>query len=197
MSLLDILPTALSLLGIGVPDELDGVDLARSMTEGVASDDLGREMLLHLDFRGGRYLALRTATEKLMVGRDPYRKELFDLAGDPKEKTNLLRVRPPASFATLAQDLAVEHNRLASRALGRDGRGDSGGDCALGSYVGTIRTVHPFPDRRRRDSPLVRGGGITASLVYRYRRSGSRKQFCGFGIRQKGVRWTGPARPSP
>jgi arylsulfatase A-like enzyme len=117
MSLLDILPTALSLLGIGVPDELDGVDLATSMTEGVTADDLGREMLLHLDFRGGRYLALRTATEKLVVGRDPYRKELFDLAGDPKEKTNLLRVRPPASFARLAQDLAAEHNRLASRAL--------------------------------------------------------------------------------
>jgi hypothetical protein len=52
-----------------------------------------------------------------VVGRDPYRKELFDLAGDPSEKTNLLRVRPPASFATLAQDLAAEHNRLASRAL--------------------------------------------------------------------------------
>ena len=163
MSLLDVLPTALSLLGIGVrPDEVDGLDLGAFMTKGTPPAQRSRELLLHLDFRGGHYLALRTDKEKLILGRGPYRKQLFDLTADPAERVNLLEREPPVSFRTLAEHLATEHNRLASRSLAVDhGQGSEETREALAAlgYLGLAgRDVRMIPARV--DVAEARPGGF-------------------------------------
>jgi arylsulfatase A-like enzyme len=162
-SLLDVLPTALSLLGMGVrPDDLDGLDLSASMTSGERPVEGGREMLLHLDFRGGHYLALRTDAEKLILGRGPYRKQVFDLRADPGETVNLLDREPPPSFRNLAEHVVAEHNRLASRAfpveLDQDREGTREALAALG-YLGTgQRDAREIPSRIH--APEARSGGL-------------------------------------
>jgi arylsulfatase A-like enzyme len=109
-SLMDVVPTLLDLLGIGrsSDDSLDGVSLAGRLSAGpAAAPAADRPFLSYLDFVDGSGLSLIRGSHKLVLAKNPYRKELFDLAADPHERTNLLgRPGTEAVFAQLAGDLA-------------------------------------------------------------------------------------------
>jgi arylsulfatase A-like enzyme len=114
-SLLDVVPTLLDLLGIDPPstsgdDALDGMSLAGQLGAHPAAASAGgadRPFLSYLDFVDGTGLSLIRGNHKLVLGKNPYRKQLFDLAADPHERMNLLgRAGTGAVFSQLAGDLA-------------------------------------------------------------------------------------------
>jgi arylsulfatase len=121
-SLLDIVPTALSLLG--VPAEgaaLDGVDLAAALRHGGRYEDPERMFLAHLDTAEAAGLALTVGRDKLLLSR-PYRKQLFDLQAGPEERDNRIDEASGRERARrLAVHLAEVYNSLAGRALPRAG----------------------------------------------------------------------------
>jgi hypothetical protein len=112
-SLMDVVPTLLDLLGIdrSHDDPLDGESLAGALGAGPATAPAAhaadRPFLSYLDFVDGTGLSLIRGSHKLVLGKNPYRKELFDLAADPHERASLLgRPGTGAVFAQLAGDLA-------------------------------------------------------------------------------------------
>jgi len=119
-SLLDVLPTVLSLLD--VPQEhasLDGVDLSSFLKSGRRYDDPDRLLLAHLDTADATALAATLGQHKLVLMR-PYRKQLFDLELSRNEKDN--RIGGPegrARAVAIAARLAEAYNGLARRALPR------------------------------------------------------------------------------
>jgi arylsulfatase A-like enzyme len=121
-SLMDVVPTLLDLLGIDRSGEdLDGESLAGALgagpTETPAAD---RPFLSYLDFVDGTGLSLIRGSHKLVLGKNPYRKELFDLAADPHERTNLLgRPGTQGVFAQLAGDLARLFNGYSKASFAR------------------------------------------------------------------------------
>lgn len=110
-SLLDVVPTLADLLDLRAPG-LDGVSLAGQLSGGPAaaiSDTAAlpdRSFLLHLDFRDGVSLALLRGGKKLLLGQQPYRKELFDLTRDPGERHDLVAAGGDADFTHLGSELA-------------------------------------------------------------------------------------------
>lgn len=119
-SLLDVVPTLMDLLDLGSSRELaslDGVSLASAL-RGEAQAAGPRTFLFHLDHIDGTALALTRGRDKIVLGRQPYRKELFDLEKDPREHRNLLGQGEEA-FARLAADLAAAYNDASSQALPR------------------------------------------------------------------------------
>lgn len=113
VSLLDVLPTLASLLGIQGPDRLDGEDLADRLAAGDSMEPPDRSFLAHLDFVDGAGLALTRGQDKLVLGKNPYRKELFDLARDPAEKRSLLDRGGAAPFPRLAEEISKRYNEYA------------------------------------------------------------------------------------
>ncbi|HYH47698.1 MAG TPA: hypothetical protein VEG34_18600, partial [Thermoanaerobaculia bacterium] len=97
-------------------EDLDGANLAGelrgrpggSREGGVAAAE--RTLLFHLDHVDGVGLALARGTDKLVLGKLPFRKEVYDLAADPAERHNLLEQSGGAQFETLARELAGLHN---------------------------------------------------------------------------------------
>jgi hypothetical protein len=119
MSLPGRAPTALSLLGIGSARRGRRSRSWCPHDEGHAPANGAASSCCTSIFE--RSLSrLRTDEEKLILGRGPYRKQLFGLTADPAERVNLLEREPPVSFRTLAGHLATEHNRLVSRSLAVD-----------------------------------------------------------------------------
>jgi choline-sulfatase len=123
-SVLDIVPTALELLGFeGEGDGFDGVSHARELRAGEIPADDSREFLLFLDLREvGRLgsLALERGADKLVLTRFPHGKELFDLDADPGEADN--RFEDPTRGETrreLSRRLAERYQGLVSRKLPR------------------------------------------------------------------------------
>lgn len=115
VSLLDIMPTILSLAGIEYPpDQFDGVSLA-DMLRSPAGDAPLRPFLLHLDFPDGTALALVDGRHKLVLMKDPLRKEFFDLVDDPRERENRLDTASPSLLREAAEKIAAAHNRLSDR----------------------------------------------------------------------------------
>lgn len=141
VSLTDVAATALDLLGKGTSaDGTDGLDLAAPLETGRRIDGSDRELLLHLDAPGGHYLALRADAWKLVLGRGPYRKELFDLKADPAERVNLLdRAAGRRSFASVAGRLVERYGETVRKSLapemGKDDAETREAMAALG-YVG-------------------------------------------------------------
>jgi len=104
-SLVDVVPTALSLLGLPVPDALDGMDLrplwsavhdpARAGLEGRAlfgeADHNNSETAVTSSVRRGAY--------KLITNRVSGTSELYDLSTDPREQRNLLTSEPEVAAA--------------------------------------------------------------------------------------------------
>lgn len=88
----DLMPTLLALCGQKVPAGLDGVDWSATLKDGGPKP--GRELFWycpHYTNQGGRpALALRQGDWKLVQHLDGG-VELFNLAGDPGEQTNLAR----------------------------------------------------------------------------------------------------------
>jgi arylsulfatase A-like enzyme len=123
-SVLDIVPTALELLGFeGEGDGFDGISHAAELRAGEIPADESREFLLFLDLREvGRMgsLALERGSDKLVLTRFPHSKELFDLDADPGEAKN--RFDDPTRGAArreLSRRLAERYQGLVSRKLPR------------------------------------------------------------------------------
>ncbi len=121
-SLMDVVPTLLDLLGIdgAGDDDLDGVSLAGLLTRGTPPPAADRPFLAHLDFVDGVGVGLLRGRYKLVLAKNPFRKELFDLAVDPGERTNLIgRPEAGAVFPRLAGDLARLYNGYSRVSLER------------------------------------------------------------------------------
>jgi arylsulfatase A-like enzyme len=130
-SLVDVVPTALGLLGLPIPDAVQGVDLSLAWREGTAQGPegtaqgpegtaqgpegtaqgpkgtaQGREAVLAEADRGlavpGRYRMLRTDRHKLILDSVGGEARIYDLRDDPMEKQ-------PVADAALARSLI---NRL-------------------------------------------------------------------------------------
>jgi len=84
--LIDIVPTALDLLGLDVPEGLDGRSLRETWASGAAPE---RTLLLRTNFPtgGGVRLGARTSTEKLILYPEDDRVEFYRLTSDPNEHT--------------------------------------------------------------------------------------------------------------
>ena len=88
-SLVDIMPTALSLLGIEPPDEMDGIDLTQPERE---ARPIFFETLEPLaEYGWSALLGVREGAIKYIHSPQP---ELFDLSRDPDEEQNLLSNQP-------------------------------------------------------------------------------------------------------
>ncbi len=119
-SLMDVVPTLLDLLGIGRPDPLDGESLAGRLASPAPALKEDRPFLAHLDFVDGTGLALIRGRWKLVLGKNPYRKELFDLRADPGERRNLLGTPEAAgAFQDLGKELVERYDRYTRAALER------------------------------------------------------------------------------
>jgi arylsulfatase A-like enzyme len=122
-SLLDVVPTLLDLLGIGRAvgePPLDGISLAGRFGRDAAPADDDRPFLAHLDFVDGTGLALTQGRWKLVLGKNPYRKELFDLLADRQERHNLVgEVGSGGVFQRLGEELSRRYNGYSRAALRR------------------------------------------------------------------------------
>lgn len=153
-SLLDVLPTVLELAGLPFDGgQLDGRSVARELTGG-ADAGVPRSFLLHVDAMSHHYLALQRGQRKLLLGRYPQRKQLFDLARDPGEQVNRLEdARPPADWDELGRELAARHGALVAQALPRviaEVSAPARGDLAALGYVAAA----PGGERRGIPSPV-------------------------------------------
>ena len=118
-SLLDVVPTLEDLLDLGATKGgLDGVSQAASLHGGETAAG-SRPFLFPLDHMDGTGLALTRGRDKIVLGRRPYRKELFDLAADPGEQHNRLPQVGEKAFAEIAADLAGVYNDHSRFALPR------------------------------------------------------------------------------
>lgn len=120
-SLLDVLPTLADLVGFETPQGwtgLDGISLAGALRGG-AAPATPRPFLFHLDHMDGTALALARGGDKIVLGRRPFLKELFELGTDPGERRNRLEGREEKTFARMAADLARLYNAGTRQALPR------------------------------------------------------------------------------
>lgn len=152
-SLLDVVPTLMELLGLEPsrePASLDGVSLA-PVLRGEARAAGPRKFLFHLDHIDGTALALTRGRDKIVLGRQPYHKELFDLESDPRERRNLLG-QDQEAFTRLAADLAAAYNDASNQALPRRPASlDEALEARLAAlgYVGSSRAADPRRIPRR------------------------------------------------
>ncbi|HEX3529643.1 MAG TPA: sulfatase [Thermoanaerobaculia bacterium] len=111
-SLLDVVPTLADLLGMRARG-LDGLSLAGLLRRDRSAPPPPadrRPFLLHLDFQDGTALALREGSSKLILSDRPYRKELFDLRGDPGEAHGVLDQTTGAELERLGSEMADLYN---------------------------------------------------------------------------------------
>jgi len=97
VTLMDVAPTLLGLAGVGVPEQMDGVDL-------LSGASLGDRPQLARSFGDEPQLSWTRWPLRLVVNVATRRRELFDLSKDPGELNNLARKRP-ATFAWLYREL--------------------------------------------------------------------------------------------
>ncbi|MCK4374889.1 MAG: DUF4976 domain-containing protein, partial [Candidatus Brocadiae bacterium] len=100
VSHLDIMPTLHELMGIGIPDDLDGISLAGSVAKGVPPPE--RPVFCEFCGSGARDLDRRAViTRRFKYVYDPNDiPELYDLREDPLEMNNL--ASDPAYADTIA-----------------------------------------------------------------------------------------------
>src|SRR5262249_41071419 len=120
-SLLDVFDTVLELLAISPPvGKRDGVSLAAALGASRAGSVDKRRQLLHLDIESGSSLALMEDDKKLVLSKKPFGKELFDLAKDQHERTNLFGAPTQSSAVGLfLGDVVNKYNDLSGRSLTR------------------------------------------------------------------------------
>ena len=164
-SLMDVVPTLIDLLGLDRPEEpLDGQSLAGLLTSKDSQEDPERPFLAHLDFTDGTGLALIEGKWKLVLGKNPYRKELFDLEADPRERRNLLgNPEVAGAFSDLSTEMAGLYDGYARTSLARTAVGLdpalSQSLAALGYVGGTSADQRPRNIPRRISSPGPWPGG--------------------------------------
>src|SRR5205085_7576531 len=83
-------------------------------------EDPERPFLAHLDFTDGTGLAMIQGKWKLVFGKNPYRKEMFDLEADPGERNNLLgRPEVAEAFSRVATRMTSLYDGYARAGLER------------------------------------------------------------------------------
>lgn len=123
----DIAPTVLDLLRVEpqLPPgyAVDGSSFADALSGGPAPVEAA-DWLGYLEGEQGASVAILKSDLKLVLSKDPYHKDLFDLGMDGAERVNLLAAAPvpgtgPVGFDALATSLAGEYNDLVRRAMPR------------------------------------------------------------------------------
>ena len=122
VSLIDLVPTLLDLVGAEKAEELPGKSLLPVLQGRAASPEetLYAEGLLNLGGNGDAvfYRSLRRGDQKLILDFEHHRKQLFDLGQDPSEQDNLLGTPEGTAGRQLLEDLLATHDRnLASPVL--------------------------------------------------------------------------------
>jgi tetratricopeptide (TPR) repeat protein len=123
VSLIDILPTVAGLLGIPVPREAQGVDLAPLLTGG-GPRDAGRPLYAET-VTPTRYYGTSSLLAVIADGWkyiETARPELYDLRQDPAETANLVE-RDPSRAAAMGKGLKALLTRAASTAAGAEAAG--------------------------------------------------------------------------
>ena len=118
----DIMPTALSLLGLPCPDRVQGEDLWPMVTGDAPSS---REIIISAF---GKYASVRTPKWNLVVPWAPLpegaagRRELYDTESDPDELTNVIADHPDIvdELETYLKDYVNTHASETQGALGPD-----------------------------------------------------------------------------
>jgi len=109
---MDLFPTVLEAAGAAPPKEIDGVSLLPILLG--KSDPLAPRDLFWVRLENGAWIhAVRRGQLKLLRPRPGKPLELYDLAADPQETTNLAETRPEA-FAELQKVLQAHIDRWAS-----------------------------------------------------------------------------------
>ncbi len=117
VSLLDVFPTVLGLLGAPCDTSaLDGLDLSGPLGAGSALPRT-REHLLHLDYYGGAAIGIVRWPWKAVLSSRHEGPEFFDLRADPGEHTN--GRSPVDGGAALGRSLVLRYRALRARALPR------------------------------------------------------------------------------
>ena len=120
VSLIDVMPTVLSLAGIAVPPTVAGHDLAPQLRGEVVDDDDGRtiyveSLLPQLSYGWSPLQGLRTARWKFIRGTVP---ELYGLEADPAELHDLAEIQTDVTdelSSQLVATLGREHSTTADR----------------------------------------------------------------------------------
>jgi arylsulfatase A-like enzyme len=115
-SLVDVVPTLLSALGVPGSAAVDGIDLSPSWADApeplpkrLLFGDASRLVRTGHDRRGHPRRMVRDGNEKLCADRSTGTAELYDLSKDPAEQENLARERPERvaeMLAALAQHVS-------------------------------------------------------------------------------------------
>jgi hypothetical protein len=148
-TLLDVFPTVLDLLGFDDSPPVQGRSLADALRDGSPVSSEGEDILFHMDYREGHALALERGRRKLLLGRSPYSKELFDLASDPGESRSLWDDgRMGASRRELSDELARSYNALSARTLPRRPAQVPGEDAKKLQAIGYVGAQSRDPEPR-------------------------------------------------
>lgn len=112
---LDIMPTALELLGVPAPANLEGKSLVPWLKDPNAEGD--REAfasMQHMYEEGHTARSLREVGRKLILSTNPDSVELYNLEQDPGETHNLAAAEPEVVRSLFARVTALEHQMQAT-----------------------------------------------------------------------------------
>ena len=166
VSLVDIMPTVLSLLGIQAPDGLDGVDLTKPPSP---DRPIYVETFQALADHGwASLLGVRTASAKYIYGPES---ELYDLSSDPFEQRDVVGDRPDLAAAMHERLQALFGADLDLASTAKSTHTLSSADLAklqsLGYLAGTTSDATPARDRPHpRDMMPLLVQADRALLVY-------------------------------
>lgn len=120
----DIMPTLLDYLDLEIPETTQGVSLME-LVEGATGRD--KELVASQDTISLARYGLRTDSLKFIMNLKTSRRELYDLATDPGEQTNLVDERTElADRLEERLESLVRHNRALGKALAVPGDGEEG-----------------------------------------------------------------------
>ncbi len=148
VSLVDIMPTVLALLGIPAPANMDGLDLAKPQPD---SRTLFAETLQGLaDYGWAALLSARQGSLKYIYGPDT---ELYDLGADPFERDNLAASRAQVATAMRQQLSAFFGDDLEKAASAAPTHQLSASDVARLRSLGYLASGDSIPAQASRPHP--------------------------------------------
>jgi arylsulfatase len=117
VSLIDVLPTVLALLGVPAPEDLDGLDLRPLWTGGASAALRDRAFFGEADHGNqpdDRTRSVRRGRFKLILDRPTGESRLYDLVADPRE-TRDVSAEHPVEAAALRRELDDHLERTTPR----------------------------------------------------------------------------------
>ncbi len=148
VSLVDVMPTILSLLGLEGPGAMDGIDLTRAAT---GPRPIYLESLQGLaDYGWAALLAVQEGSTKYIHGPQD---ELFDLAADPFERTDLSPTEPARIAAMHAHLEALYGDDLTAAVTARATHQLSDEDLRKLQSLGYLTSTNSLPDSSQRPHP--------------------------------------------